>query len=279
MHPAVLSEQLRGRFLGRDIATRWGYVMRQKIVAGNWKMHGRRVSVQTLAREVCDGLPADTATAVVLCSPVVYLQAVGEALAGRRQVSLAAQDVCAQTEDGARTGEISGAMLLEMGASYVLVGHSERRQLLGESNECVGAKMLAALDVGLVPILCVGETLAEREGLRTESVIAAQLHAVLQVAGAAAFARGVIAYEPVWAIGTGRNATPDQAQAVHAFIRTWIADQAGKAVADALRILYGGSVKPDNAAALFAMPDVDGGLVGGASLKAADFLAICRAAG
>jgi len=242
-------------------------------------MYGRRASAQALARDVFDGLPPDFAVTVAICPPVVYLEAVGEALADQDRVLLAAQDVCAQTEDGARTGEISGAMLREMGARYVLVGHSERRQLLGETNEGVGTKMLAALDAGLAPILCVGETLAERDGLRTEAVVAAQLQAAIHVAGVSALASIVVAYEPVWAIGTGRNATADQAQAVHAFIRNWVADQAGKVVADGLRILYGGSVKPDNAAALFAMPDVDGGLVGGASLKAADFLAICRAAG
>jgi triosephosphate isomerase len=249
------------------------------MVAGNWKMYGRRASTQALARDVSDGLPPDFAVTVAICPPVIYLEAVRESLADPGRVLLAAQDVCAQTEDGARTGEISGAMLREMGARYVLVGHSERRQLLGETNEGVGAKMLAALDAGLTPILCVGETLAERDGLRTEAVVAAQLQAAIHGAGVSALAHSVVAYEPVWAIGTGRNATPDQAQAVHAFIRNWAADQAGKAVADGLRILYGGSVKPDNAAALFAMPDVDGGLVGGASLKAADFLAICRAAG
>lgn len=253
--------------------------MRGKMVAGNWKMYGRRASAQALARDVFDGLPHDFAVTVAICPPVIYLEAVREALADQDRVLLAAQDVCAQTEDGARTGEISGAMLREMGARYVLVGHSERRQLLGETNEGVGAKMLAALDAGLIPILCVGETLAERDGLRTEAVVAAQLQAAIHGAGLSALAHSVVAYEPVWAIGTGRNATPDQAQAVHAFIRNWVADQADKAVADGLRILYGGSVKPDNAAALFAMPDVDGGLVGGASLKAADFLAICRAAG
>lgn len=253
--------------------------MRIKMVAGNWKMHGRRNSAQALAREILQGLSADSSVTVMLCPPVIYLEAVSEILADQNGILIGAQDVCAQAEDGARTGEISGAMLLEMGASHVLVGHSERRQLLGETNEGVGAKMRAALDAGLTPILCVGETLAEREGLRTEAVVAAQLQAALHVAGESAFARSVIAYEPVWAIGTGQNATPDQAQAVHAFIRAWVADKAGQEIADGLRILYGGSVKPDNAPALFVMPDVDGGLVGGASLKAADFLAICRAAG
>jgi triosephosphate isomerase len=248
------------------------------MVAGNWKMYGRRASTQALARDVSDGLPPDFAVTVAICPPVIYLEAVREALADQDRVLLAAQDVCAQIEDGARTGEISGAMLRENGARYVLVGHSERRQLLGETNECVGAKMLAALDSGLTPILCVGETLAERDGLRTEAVVAAQLQAAIHGAGVSALAHSVVAYEPVWAIGTGRNATPDQAQAVHAFIRNWAADQAGKAVADGLRILYGGSVKPDNAAALFAMPDVDGGLIGGASLVADQFLSICKAA-
>jgi len=253
--------------------------MRRKMVAGNWKMYGRRASARILAREIEDGLSAVLPIDVLVCPPAIYLEAVKGVLGESARVMLGAQDLCAQGEDGARTGEISGAMLLDTGVSHVLVGHSERRQLLGETNESVGAKLVAALDAGLIPILCVGETLAEREGLRTEAVVMTQLQAVVNVAGNDAFARCIVAYEPVWAIGTGRNATPDQAQAVHGFIRSWVAEQTDQEIADDLRILYGGSVKPDNAAALFAMPDVDGGLVGGASLKASDFIAICRMAG
>lgn len=253
--------------------------MRRKMVAGNWKMFGRQASARALAGEIAAGLVPEWLCDVLICPSFVHLDAVRRALGEDARVLLGAQDLCAQAEDGARTGETSGAMLADLGVSHVLVGHSERRQLLGESNESVGAKLQSALEAGLTPILCVGETLSEREGLRTEAVIAAQLQAVATVAGAQALGRCIIAYEPVWAIGTGRNATPEQAQAVHAFVRGWIAAQTDAVVADGRRILYGGSVKPDNAAALFAMPDVDGGLVGGASLKSADFLAICRSAG
>jgi triosephosphate isomerase len=171
---------------------------------------------------------------------------------------------------GAYTGEVSAAMLLEFGCRFVLVGHSERRQLYGEGDALVAAKFAAALGAGLTPILCVGETLAEREGRRTEEVVARQLDAAIAASGKDAFPKAVLAYEPVWAIGTGRNATPEQAQAVHAFLRKRTGDEA--------RILYGGSVKPQNAAAIFAMPDVDGGLIGGASIVAGDFLGICKAA-
>jgi len=253
--------------------------MRRKMVAGNWKMFGRRASAQALAGDIAAGVTPELSCDVLICPSFVHLEAVRQALGAEPRVLLGGQDLCAQVEDGARTGEISGAMLADVGASHVLVGHSERRQLLGESNESVGAKFQSALEAGLTPVLCVGETLAEREGMRTEAVIATQLQAVADAVGAGALERGIIAYEPVWAIGTGRNATPQQAQGVHAFVRDWVATQTDRATAERQRILYGGSVKPDNAAALFAMPDVDGGLVGGASLKAADFLAICRSAG
>ena len=253
--------------------------MRRKMVAGNWKMFGRRASARALAGDIAAGLVPEQPCDILICPSFVHLEAVRQVVGEGTPLLLGAQDLCAQAEDGARTGEISGAMLMDMGVSHVLAGHSERRQLLGESNDSVGAKLQAALEAGLTPILCVGETLAEREGLRTEAVIGAQLQAVANAAGGQAFEHCIVAYEPVWAIGTGRNATPEQAQAVHAFVRGWIAAQTDRAIADTRRILYGGSVKPDNAAALFAMPDVDGGLVGGASLKAADFLAICRSAG
>jgi triosephosphate isomerase len=191
-------------------------------------------------------------------------------------VAFGAQDVSAH-DKGAYTGEVAAAMLADVGARYTLVGHSERRQYHAESSELVARKFAAAQAAGLVPILCVGESLEEREAGRTEDVIAAQLSPVLALAGVAAFANAVVAYEPVWAIGTGRTASPEQAQAVHAFIRSQIAALDAR-IADSLPLLYGGSVKPDNAASLFAQADVDGGLIGGASLAAADFLAIARAA-
>jgi triosephosphate isomerase len=193
-------------------------------------------------------------------------------------IALGAQDLCEQTGEGAYTGEVSGAMLRDAGCRYVIVGHSERRTIYGEDDQRVAEKFFAARAAGLTPILCVGERLEERERGDTEAVVARQLDAVLnREGGAAALAGAVIAYEPVWAIGTGRTATPEQAQQVHAFIRRRIAGR-DRGVADRLQILYGGSVKPGNAAELFAMADIDGGLIGGASLDAEHFLAICRAA-
>jgi triosephosphate isomerase len=238
---------------------------RTRPVAGNWKMHGSRAANRALLDAILKGLPesykGDDARCAV-CPPFPYLGEVAEQLRGT-PIAWGAQNVSEHAQ-GAYTGEVSAAMLAEFGCRYVIVGHSERRSLYGESDAQVAAKFAAARSAGLMPILCVGETLAEREAGRTEEVVARQLAAV-QFAGA------VLAYEPVWAIGTGRNATPEQAQAVHAFLR-------GKLNAD-VSILYGGSVKAQNAAAIFAMPDVDGGLIGGASLVPEDFLAILRAAG
>ena len=233
---------------------------RSRLVAGNWKMHGSRAANRALVDAILKGLGKDGAECAV-CVPFPYLADMQQWL---RATPLAwgAQNL-SEHEKGAYTGEVSAAMLVEFGCRYVIVGHSERRQLYGETDSQVGAKYAAARKAGLTPIVCVGETLEEREAGRTEEVVARQLAAV-------PFAEGVLAYEPVWAIGTGRNATPEQAQAVHAFLR--------KKVSGATRILYGGSVKPQNAAAIFAMPDVDGGLIGGASLVAADFLAILRTA-
>jgi len=248
---------------------------RRPIVAGNWKMHGSRAENQALIEAlIASGSVDDSATCVVF-PPFVYLADVARQLAGT-SIELGAQDVCAEAQ-GAFTGEISAAMLADVGCAWTLVGHSERRTLFGEDNTLVARKFAAALARGLTPVLCVGEQLAEREQGQTSAVIERQLDAVLSVSGAAGLAKAVVAYEPVWAIGTGRNASPEQAQEVHALIRARVASHDAK-IASALRILYGGSVKAANAAGLFGMPDVDGGLIGGASLKAEDFLAIWSAA-
>ena len=246
--------------------------MRRKLVAGNWKMHLRRASGLELVRRIAAG--ADDVD-VVLFPPCVYL---AELLAAAPAAALAfgAQDV-SEHEDGARTGDISAAMVRDVGATHTLVGHSERRQFHGESNACVAGKFARAQAAGLVPVLCVGETLEQRDAGATEAIVAGQLDAVVERCGIGAFGNALVAYEPVWAIGTGRTATPAQAQAVHAFIRGKLAQADGR-ISGSLRILYGGSVKPANAAELFAQPDVDGGLIGGASLVADDFLAICAAA-
>ena len=248
--------------------------MRRKLVAGNWKLHGNRGFATALVGELAKGLPIAGVEVVVL-PPLPYL---GDLIEDFEDQALAfgAQDVSAN-EQGAYTGEVSAAMLADVGAHYGLVGHSERRQYHHESSALVARKFVAARHAGLVPILCVGESQAEREAGRTEAVIAAQLQPVLELAGVAGFDGAVVAYEPVWAIGTGCTASPEQAQQVHAFIRGVIAAHDAR-IADSLPILYGGSVKPDNAAELFVQSDVDGGLVGGASLVAADFLAIAQAA-
>ena len=251
--------------------------MRRKLVAGNWKMHGRLAENQTLLTQVLAGVNAlgERAPEVAVCVPFPYLAQARSVLNGSR-ISWGAQTVSEHVE-GAYTGEVAAGMLQDFGCRYVLVGHSERRALYGESDAAVAARFVAAQAAGLVPVLCVGESLAEREAGITQAVVARQLKAVLDVAGVAALARSVVAYEPVWAIGTGKTATPEQAQEVHAQIRAQIA-AASAEVAAGLRILYGGSVKPGNAAELFAKPDIDGGLIGGAALLAADFLGICQAA-
>jgi triosephosphate isomerase len=248
--------------------------MRRKLVAGNWKMHGSRADNVALVEAILAGVSSER-TGCLICPPYVYLQEVARMLRGS-VVSLGGQNLCAEAV-GAYTGEVSAAMLRDVGCEHVLAGHSERRALYGEDNVLVARKFAAALAGKLTPILCVGEQLQEREGGHTEAVIGAQLDAVVQLSGIAAFARAVVAYEPVWAIGTGRTASPEQAQAVHAFIRQRLAAEDAK-IAGAVRILYGGSVKAGNARELFAMPDVDGGLIGGASLKAEEFLAIFAAA-
>jgi triosephosphate isomerase len=249
--------------------------MRRPIVAGNWKLHGSRADNARLLEELMAQLPAQPAAACIVCPPFVYLQECARILRGS-SIELGAQNVCAEMQ-GAFTGEVSAVMLKDVGCEYVIVGHSERRLIYRESEQLVARKFAAAQSKSLIPILCVGEQLAEREANRTQEVVQRQLDAVLELSGVDAFAHAIIAYEPVWAIGTGRNASPDQAQEVHAFIRARLTARSAKIAAET-RILYGGSVKAGNAAELFAMPDVDGGLIGGASLKADEFLAILAAA-
>lgn len=249
--------------------------LRQPLVAGNWKMHGTLGSIRSLLGGLRAGLDPEHPVEVAICPPFVYLITLGIQLAGT-SVCLGAQNV-SERSDGAYTGEISATMLRDLGCRYAIVGHSERRTLYGEDDALVAHKFSAALDAGLMPILCVGEQLAERQADQTESVVGRQLDAVMNHVPIARFSRAAIAYEPVWAIGTGHTATPDQAQQVHAFIRARIAKR-DATIAARLRILYGGSVKGANAAELFRMPDIDGGLVGGASLVVEEFLAICRAA-
>ena len=250
--------------------------MRKRLIAGNWKMHGTREGARSLAGTVVQGVAKDVRAGVVLCPPYVHLAEVAVVLHGTA-VRFGAQDVCDVASDGAYTGEISAGMLRDCGCQYVIVGHSERRTFYNESDELVARKFAAAQTAGLIPIVCVGETLAERERDETGSVVLRQLEALLAKSGVAAFAKAVVAYEPVWAIGTGKTATPAQAQEVHALIRARIARDDAKIATD-LRVLYGGSVKSSNAGDLFHMPDIDGALVGGASLEAAEFVAICRAA-
>ena len=237
-------------------------------------MNGSLAELPALVRGVCDGVADLEGVDVAICPPNVYLSKVID-LATGSAVEVGAQNLAAEPP-GAYTGETAGEMLTDLGCALVLVGHSERRTLYGENNELVGRKFVRALECGLKPVLCIGETQAERESEQTEDVVGAQLDAVLQTAGAAGVEAGVIAYEPVWAIGTGLTASPEQAQAVHAFIRERIAAMS-KPVAEGVRILYGGSVKPGNAAQLCQMPDIDGGLIGGAALVAEDFVGICQA--
>lgn len=248
--------------------------MRKKLVAGNWKMHGSRSMAGALLKEIVAGKPASIDVAVFPPYPYLAELAWQHAEAG---VGIGAQDVSEHQGQGAYTGEVAAAMLSDIGASWVLVGHSERRQYHGESNELVARKFAAACAGGLTPILCVGETLQQREAGETEAVIADQLQVVLRAQGIASFDTAVIAYEPLWAIGTGHTATPEQAQQVHAFIRSQL-EKEDVTISRLTRLLYGGSVKAANAAGLFAQADVDGGLIGGASLTASDFLGICAAA-
>ncbi len=247
---------------------------RTKFVAGNWKMHGSLSANQALLEAVRAGA-AGLKAQVAVCVPYPYLAQAQSILAGSN-VAWGAQDVSEHLQ-GAYTGEVSASMLKDFGCRYVIVGHSERRSYYGDTDAIVAAKFAAAQKAGLVPILCVGETLAERESNVTAQVVIRQLDAVISTVGVAALADAVVAYEPVWAIGTGKTATPAQAQEVHALIRAHVA-KVDPGVAAGLQILYGGSVKPANAKELFGQPDIDGGLIGGASLVAEDFLGICSAA-
>ena len=248
---------------------------RRKLVAGNWKMNASLAAATSLVTALSERLGAFADADVVVAVPAPYLAHVS-ALVDGSAIEVGAQNVSEHTA-GAYTGEMSAAMLKEFGCRYVIVGHSERRALFGETSAQVAAKFVAACGAGMVPVVCVGETWPEREAQTTEAVIAAQLDAVLGAGDVDRLRTAVIAYEPVWAIGTGKTASPDEAQAVHAFVRSRIARR-DPAAAAAMRIIYGGSVNAGNAAALFACPDIDGALVGGASLKADDFATICMAA-
>ena len=239
-------------------------------------MHGSLASCEALAAALTGGIGDTSKASMLLCPPPVYLQTVARCLAGV-PIHLGAQNLAAFADAGAYTGEVSGRMLKDLGCDFVIVGHSERRALFGEDDDTVAAKFSAAQAQGLTPILCVGELLEDRQAGRTEEVVGRQMESVLSAVGVKAFADAVVAYEPVWAIGTGHTATPQQAQEVHGFIRGLIAGQ-DDIIAAELRILYGGSVKGSNARELLAMDDIDGGLVGGASLDAQDFLAIFEAA-
>ena len=249
--------------------------MRQKLVVGNWKMHGSLAANQVLLKGVQAGLSDLAGVECAVCVPYPYLAQAQQQLSDST-VAWGAQNLCEQAQ-GAFTGEVGVAMLADFASRYVIVGHSERRALYGESDALVAQKFLRARSGGVCPILCVGETLEQRQAGQVREVIAGQLNAVLSAAGIAGFADAVVAYEPVWAIGTGLTATPEQAQEVHGAIRGLLAEL-DASVATGVRVLYGGSVKAGNAAELFAMPDIDGALVGGASLVAEEFVAICRAA-
>lgn len=249
--------------------------MRQPLVAGNWKMNGSRESVGSLLDGIKAGLAEVRVAEVAVCPPAIFIPEVQARMFGTT-VAWGGQDLSVH-DKGAYTGETAASMLLDYGCKYVIIGHSERRTYHGETDAVVAEKYEAAMKAGLVPIFCIGETLDEREGGITEEVVARQVDAVIDRLGVQALADGVIAYEPVWAIGTGKTATPAQAQEVHAFIRGRVASH-DAGVAAGVRVLYGGSMNAANAAELLAQPDIDGGLIGGASLKAEDFLTICRAA-
>jgi triosephosphate isomerase (TIM) len=249
-------------------------MMRQPLIAGNWKMNGTKASVERLLAEVVAGAGAIQRSEVAVCPPYPFLQMAAQALAGS-SVRLGAQNLSTEAS-GAFTGEVAGAMLAEFGCKYVIVGHSERRAMYGEDDALVAKKLAAAHAAGLTAILCVGETLEERERGDMEKVVGGQIDAIIQISGIAAFDVLEVAYEPVWAIGTGKTATPAQAQEVHAFIRNRLAGHSAS-IAAKTRILYGGSMKASNALELLSQPDIDGGLIGGAALVAADFLAIAKA--
>lgn len=249
--------------------------MRQPLIAGNWKMNGNKASVERLLAGVVAGIGGVQRSEVVVCPPFPFLAMAEQALAGT-PVRLGAQNVCTE-EVGAFTGEVSATMLAEFGCRYVICGHSERRALYGENDAIIARKLAAAHGKGVRPILCVGETLEERQRGDTDKIIAGQLDGIIDRAGIATFGLIELAYEPVWAIGTGMTATPEQAQEVHAFIRNRLAGH-DATIAEGIRILYGGSMKPSNAPELLSQADIDGGLIGGASLAAEEFLAIAQAA-
>lgn len=248
---------------------------RTPLIAGNWKMNGSQAQGSELVQALAAGVGGANAEMLV-CPPYIYLDSARRWI-GDADISLGAQNIAAEQGSGAFTGEISGAMLVDTGCRYAIVGHSERRTIYGETDAIVVEKFRAAQAVGLVPILCVGEDLDQRERDDTDAVVSAQVSAVIDALGVGVLADAVVAYEPIWAIGTGRTATPEQAQAVHAMIRDLVAGH-DAIIAESLRILYGGSVKGSNASDLLSQQDIDGGLVGGASLDAADFLAIYGAA-
>ncbi|WP_428719248.1 triose-phosphate isomerase [Undibacterium curvum] len=248
--------------------------MRRTLIAGNWKMNGSFAANRSLLTEIVAGLPASSSADVLVCAPAPYLAQCADVLAAS-PVAWGAQDLSVHAQ-GAYTGEVSAAMLLDCGCRYVIVGHSERRAYHAESDQLVAQKALRAVDAGLKPVVCVGETLEQREGGQTNQVVGAQLDAVLALLTVEQLRNIVVAYEPVWAIGTGKTATPQMAQDVHAFLRQQIAAK-DQELGASVQILYGGSMKPDNAAELLSMADIDGGLIGGAALKSADFLAIVGA--
>jgi len=249
--------------------------MRQSLVIGNWKMHGSLLENEQLLGQLLTASRQITRVSIAVCPPFIYLDRVGQQLKASA-VALGAQNVCAESL-GAFTGEVSASMLADNGVNYVLVGHSERRELYGETDAVVAKKFERVRSEGLIPVLCVGENLSQREAGDTLTVVSQQLKAVIDSVGIQQFDRAVVAYEPIWAIGTGKTASPEQAQEVHAYIRQVLA-QYDQPVAEKIQLLYGGSVKADNAASLFEKIDIDGALVGGASLKADDFIAICKAA-
>ena len=250
--------------------------VRTPLIAGNWKMNGSTQRTQQLISSLCSGVADDDDRIMLLCPPYPYLHIAAEALKSKA-IMLGAQNIAMEPDSGAYTGEVSGLMLKNFGCEYVIVGHSERRALYGETEEVVSNKFIVAQAQGLQPILCVGETLEEREVGQTQAVVRRQIQKVMDSAGSTAFSSAVIAYEPVWAIGTGLTATPDQAQETHSFIRSLISEQ-DATIASLVQIIYGGSMKSENAKELLSMDDVDGGLVGGASLNAEEFLAIFQAA-
>ena len=250
--------------------------MRQRTVIGNWKMHGSVSTVRSLVTEIIEGLSdSSTDSQIAVCPSFVHLELVRQILKdGGSNIELGAQDARAEDE-GAFPGDVAASMIKDLGASFVLVGHSERRLILGESDEVVALKFGAIQGTGMIPVLCVGESQSQRDQGKTEETVLSQVRTITNKFGISAFERAIIAYEPIWAIGTGATATPEQAQAVHELIRTFLATE-NALTADSVKIIYGGSVSSKNAASLFTQRDIDGGLIGGASLKAEEFISICK---